>query len=251
MTAAIALIDVEYRYAGQTVLSGLSLRVEPGEVVALLGPSGSGKSTLVRLILGLEAPTKGSIALNGEVVTRDGKLLRSADRRDLGVVFQDLALWPHLTVYENMEFSLRVKKVARDVRTNRIRTLIESVGLSGKETRLPSELSGGERQRVAIARALVMEPRAILLDEPLSNLDVGLKREMLSIFRELLGPRHVAALYVTHDIREAATVGDRIAILQEGRVVQTGTIEEIKARPVTEFVQSLNDDLNWNGSARV
>ena len=249
MTAAIALNGVEYRYALQPVFNGLDLQVEPGEIVALLGPSGSGKSTLIRLILGLEVPSKGSISLNGEVASRDGQVLTSAEQRGIGVVFQDLALWPHLTVFENLNFGLRMKKLSRQARCDRIRSLLTRVGLSNKERRYPSELSGGERQRVAIARALALEPRSILLDEPLSNLDVGLKRDLLAMFRELLSFHHVAALYVTHDFREAASIGDRIAILQEGRVVQSGAMEAIKTKPASEFVQSLIDDLNWCGMA--
>jgi ABC-type Fe3+/spermidine/putrescine transport system ATPase subunit len=186
MTAAIACEDIALRYDGQDVLRGFTLAVQPGEVVALLGPSGCGKTSALRLVLGFVAPSKGSIRLGSEVVSREGKILCLPEHRDLGVVFQDLALWPHLTVRGNLAFGLGSRKLPRGEVDDRIRAILGRVGLTDKERSHPGELSGGERQRVAIARALVLEPRAVLFDEPLSNLDVGLKRELLAMFRELL-----------------------------------------------------------------
>jgi ABC-type Fe3+/spermidine/putrescine transport system ATPase subunit len=249
MSSAIALEGLTLRYAGRPVIDKLSLAVEPGEVVALLGPSGSGKTSVLRIILGFATPERGAVRLFGEVASREGRLLVLPEDRGLAVVFQDLALWPHLSVAGNLAFGLESKGVPRPERDERIRAMLERVGLAGKEHNQPGQLSGGERQRVAIARALVLEPGAVLLDEPLSNLDVGLKRELLKVFRELLKERRTTALYVTHDLREAAALGDRIAVMEQGRVVQEGTLDSLRARPANSFVRGLLDDLAWPGTA--
>ncbi|MCK6575925.1 ABC transporter ATP-binding protein, partial [Myxococcota bacterium] len=234
MTAAIALAEVSFRYGARDILSGFALSVAPGEVVALLGPSGSGKSTVLRLVLGFAVPARGSVHLGDEIVSKDGKTLVPPEDRHLAVVFQDLALWPHLTVHANLAFGLGPGK-RRGEHEARIRELLARVGLAGKEKHYPGELSGGERQRVAIARALVMEPRAILLDEPLSNLDVSLKRDLLGTFRELFKERKSTVVYVTHDLREAASLGDRIAVIEHGEVVQQGTLDLLRAQPASGF----------------
>ena len=247
MTAVIALEDVWLRLGGTPVLSGLSLALGPGEVLALVGPSGSGKTTIVRLILGLLAPERGRVRLNGAVATEGSRILRLPEERNLAVVLQELALWPHLTVAGNLAFGLAARGIPRAARETRIADMLRRVDLVGKDGRRPAELSGGERQRVAIARALVLEPQAVLFDEPLTNLDVSLRRELLRLIRGLLDERGVAALYVTHEPREAAYVGDRIGVVEEGRVVQTGTVEALRANPVNEFVRRLLDDLDWAG----
>jgi iron(III) transport system ATP-binding protein len=247
MTAAIAFENVALRYGNRDVLRDLTLAVQPGEVVALLGPSGCGKTSALRLVLGFVAPAQGGIRLAGDVVSRDGKILRLPEQRGLGVVFQDLALWPHLTVRGNLAFALGPRGLSRAETEERIRAMLGRVGLSGKETSHPGELSGGERQRVAIARALVSKPRAVLFDEPLSNLDAGLKRELLTMFRDLLKERGTTAIYVTHDLREAAALGDRIAVMESGRIIQAGTLDSLRARPASEFVRGLVDDLRWEG----
>jgi ABC-type Fe3+/spermidine/putrescine transport system ATPase subunit len=245
MSSAIAIGEITLRYSGRLVIDRLSLTVEPGEVLALLGPSGSGKTSVLRVILGFAMPETGIVRLSGEVASREGRLLVLPEERGLAVVFQDLALWPHLSVAGNLAFGLESKGVPRSEREARIRAILERVGLEGKEHTYPGQLSGGERQRVAIARALVLEPRAVLLDEPLSNLDVGLKRELLSVFRDLLKERRTTALYVTHDLREALAIGDRIAVMEQGRVVQEGTLDSLRARPASNFVRGLLDDLAW------
>ena len=242
MTATLEIQDVTFRYGSRDVLRGFTLAVESGEVLALLGPSGCGKSSALRLVLGFAAPLTGSIRLAGEVVSRDGKILQPPERRGIAVVFQDLALWPHLSVWGNLAFGLGTRKLGREELGERIRGMLGRVGLSGKEGCYPGELSGGERQRVAIARALVLEPRALLLDEPLSNLDVGLKRELLGIFRELLKEHGTTAIYVTHDLREAALLGDRIAVVEAGHVVQEGTLDAIRAHPASAVVRGLVED---------
>jgi len=249
MSSAIAIESITLRYAGRLVIDGLSLTVEPGELLALLGPSGSGKTSVLRVVLGFATPETGTVRLSGEVASREGRLLVLPEERGLGVVFQDLALWPHLTVAGNLAFGLQSKGVSRSERDARIQAMLGRVGLAGKEHNHPGQLSGGERQRVAIARALVLEPRAVLLDEPLSNLDVGLKRELLAVFRDLLKEHRTTALYVTHDLREAAALGDRIAVMERGHIVQEGTLDSLHARPASSFVRELLDDLAWAGTA--
>ncbi len=249
MSSAIAIEGIRLRYAGRLVLDGLSLTIEPGEVLTLLGPSGSGKTSVLRVVLGFATPETGTVRLSGEVASREGRLLVLPEDRGLAVVFQDLALWPHLTVAGNLAFGLESKGVPHPERDARIRAMLERVGLVGKEHSYPGQLSGGERQRVAIARALVLEPRAVLLDEPLSNLDVGLKRELLKVFRHLLKEHRTTALYVTHDLREAAALGDRIAVMEEGHLVQEGTLDSLRAHPASNFVLGLFDDLGWMGTA--
>ncbi len=167
------------------MLSRFDLSVESGRVLALLGPSGCGKTTVLRLILGLEAPDSGTVYLGDRIVSEGGRILVAPEERELAVVFQDLALWPHLDVRGNLNFGLVARGISANERESRINAVLERLGLVDMGNRYPGQLSGGERQRVAIARALVLEPRAVLLDEPLSNLDVTLKRELLSLFRSL------------------------------------------------------------------
>ena len=243
MTPVVCLEDVWLELGATPVLSGLSLALEPGEVLALLGPSGAGKTTVVRLILGFIAPERGSVRLNGAVASADGRVLRLPEERNLAVVLQELALWPHLTVAGNLAFGLEARGVPRAVREARIADMTRRVGLAGKESRRPAQLSGGERQRVAIARALVLDPQAVLFDEPLTNLDVSLRGELLVLVRGLIKERGVSALYVTHEPREAAALGHRIAVLEQGRIVQVGTIDELSARPATSFVRVVVDEL--------
>lgn len=248
MTAVLGLEDVLFGYGGQAVLSGFSLSVDAGEVVALVGPSGSGKSTVLRLLLGFELPDRGTVHVNGAAVSAPGRLVVAPEERSLAVVFQDLALWPHLTVYGNLAFGLAARGVGREERQRRIEAVLARVGLAEEARRHPGELSGGERQRVAIARALVLEPRAVLLDEPLANLDARLKRGLLGSFRHLFDEQRVAALYVTHDLREAVALADRIAVLEDGRVVQEGTPGELHAAPATDFIRCLVEDLAGPGA---
>ncbi len=244
MSTAIALENIDFRYGTRTVLADLNLCIAPGHIHALLGPSGCGKTTVLRLILGFEAPANGIIRLGQDVVSTDRAVLVPPEDRGLAVVFQDLALWPHLTVRGNLAFGLESKRVPRREQDRRIAALLERLGLSGKERAYPGELSGGERQRVAIARALALEPRAVLLDEPLANLDVRLKRELLSLFRQVFTERGTTVLLVTHDLREAAFLGDRIAILEGGHVIQTGTLDELRSEPRSSFVRALVQDAN-------
>ena len=243
MSAAIALERVSIQFGSSPVLQDLSLSVESGELLALLGPSGSGKTSVLRLVLGFLAPATGTIRLDGEAVSLEGRILRPPEERGLAMVFQDLALWPHLTVASNLEFGLASRGLPRSVRSARVAEMLSRVGLVARAHRYPGELSGGERQRVAIARALVLEPRAVLLDEPLSNLDVPLRRELMALLFQLLKERRVSGLYVTHDIREAAALGDRIAVLETGRIVQEGSLDSLRIAPATPFVRGVIEDL--------
>ena len=242
MRDAIALDAVSLALRGQPVLDSVSLVVAPGETVALLGPSGSGKTSLLRIVLGLVAPLSGAVSLDGLVVSREGRVLLPPEERALAVVFQDLALWPHLTVAGNLGFGLAARGVPGTERRDRTEAMLRRVGLQGSEKRFPGELSGGQRQRVAIARALVHEPHAVLLDEPLSNVDVDLRRDLLELFAELFRERKATVVFVTHDLREASAIAGRVAILEAGRVVQVGSVGELSRRPATPFVQALIDD---------
>jgi len=237
--AAIELRDVWASRDRRTALCGVSLVVRPGEVVGVVGPSGAGKSTLLRVILGLLAPDRGTVSIDGSVASTEARTLIAPEDRKLGMVFQDLALWPHLTVEGNLAFGLEARGVARAERTRRIDDVLARVSLDDERDRRPDTLSGGERQRVAIARALVLEPAAVLLDEPLASLDVLLKRQIRELLRELFAERRCAVLYVTHDPRELSELAHRIVILDEGAVVQDGTPEEIRSQPRGELVRRL------------
>jgi iron(III) transport system ATP-binding protein len=243
MTTAFALEGVRFDRGSQRVLDGFDLHVDAGEITALLGPSGSGKTTVLRLVLGFEKPLHGAIRIGDVVASRDGAILLAPEERDLAVVFQDLALWPHLTVRNNLAFGLDAKRVPADERDRRIRALVERLGLDGKESRYPGELSGGERQRVAIARALALEPRAALLDEPLANLDVMLKQDLLAMFRAVFAERGSTVLYVTHDLREAAALADRIVVIEDGAIVQDGSLDALRSEPRSELVRRLVGEL--------
>jgi ABC-type Fe3+/spermidine/putrescine transport system ATPase subunit len=239
VTAAITLAGIGVTLGGRRILVGVSLAVAPGEILGVLGPSGSGKTTLLRLVLGLETPDVGEVRLDGGVASRDGRILVPPELRGLGVVFQDLALWPHLSVVGNLEFGLAARGLARQERRERTAAMLSRVGLAGFERRRPGELSGGERQRVAIARALATRPRAVLFDEPLASLDAVLRAEMLGLFGKLLRERGTAAIYVTHDARELVGLADRVAVLEAGRIVQEGALDELRRAPATPFVHSV------------
>ena len=243
MSTALALEGVTLAYRGEVVLDAVDLRVDAGEVLALLGPSASGKTSALRALLGFAVPRTGIVRVGGRIVSHDGRLVIAPEDRGLAVVFQDLALWPHLTVEGNLAFGLAARGMPSRERKERITAILCRVGLAGAERRHPGELSGGQRQRVAIARALVMEPGAVLLDEPLASVDVDLRRELLELLRELFREKRTTALHVTHDLREAAAVAHRFAILEAGRIVQEGALGDLRRAPATPFVRALVEDL--------
>ena len=214
-----------------TAVDGVDLEIRDGEFFSMLGPSGSGKTTTLRLIAGFELPTEGRVFLHGEDVTN-----RAPFERDVNTVFQDYALFPHMTVGENVGYGLTIRKVAKAEREKRVGDALAMVRLSGYERRKPSQLSGGQRQRVALARALVNRPRVLLLDEPLGALDLKLREEMQLELKAIQRDVRITFIYVTHDQEEALTMSDRLAVFNRGRIEQVGAPAEVYERPATAFV---------------
>lgn len=217
MLTSISLKGVSYAFGANTVLNQIDLHIEAGSVVALLGPSGCGKSTLLRLLAGLTQPAQGEIHFGDRLVAKSGWAL-SPEARDIGMVFQDYALWPHMTVAQNVMFPLKMRQVPRQERESRVAQALDRVGLSAFADRKPAGLSGGQQQRVALARAIVAEPRVLLFDEPLSNLDSELRSALCHEMASLLRQLGTTAVYVTHDRREAEILADRIVHLYAGSV---------------------------------
>jgi putative spermidine/putrescine transport system ATP-binding protein len=231
-TPAASLERVCYRYPGsQAGVTDITLDILPGELVVCIGPSGCGKTTLLRLIAGFLKPDSGIIRLNDEDV---GPLPTRA--RECGVVFQAYALFPHMRVWENVAYPLRVREVSLDERRLRAQQMLELVGLAGFDERLPAQLSGGQQQRVALARALVFKPRALLLDEPLSAIDAATRVTMRDEIRRIQREQNIASLLITHDQDEALSLADRVVVLREGRLIQSGTPQAIYDHPADAFV---------------
>ena len=226
-------------FNGRKALNDISLKIQDGEFIAILGPSGCGKTTLLRLLAGFNHPTSGEIRIGEQVVANRDYVL-PPNERFISMVFQSYALWPHMSVRKNVEFPIKNSKfVSPEIRSNcdsRVRELIEMVGLTGMEKRLPAQLSGGQRQRVALARALAVDPDLLLMDEPLSNLDTELRVEMRREIKELHQKTKVTVVYVTHDQSEALALADRIVVMNHGQIEQVGTPQEIYSRPATPFV---------------
>jgi iron(III) transport system ATP-binding protein len=240
MTAAsIELRDVTKRYGDVVAVDDISFAIAAGTLVTLLGPSGCGKTTVLRLIAGLELPTSGAIAIGGVDVTR-----MPAAERNVSMVFQSYALFPHMSVLENVRYGLVVSGMPKAQADERARGTLETVGLSGFDARLPSELSGGQQQRVAVARALVLEPAVLLFDEPLSNLDARLRRQMREEIRELQQRLSLTVVYVTHDQAEAMAVSDRIIVMNKAVVAQEGAPRELYEQPRDPFVAGFMGDAN-------
>ena len=229
--AALTLDRVTRRFAGQLAVDSLSLEINAGELLALVGASGSGKTTTLRMVAGYEAPDAGSIRLDGRDITS-----LPPEKRGFSMVFQHYALFPHLSVQDNVAFGLEARGVGADERRKRAVQALESVGLGAKAARQVQALSGGEQQRVAMARAMVIQPRVLLLDEPLSNLDPTLREEMRTELRATLQRAAVTALFVTHDQEDAFAIADRVALLQNGTLLQHGTPEQLYDRPASRAV---------------
>ncbi|EMZ5813971.1 ABC transporter ATP-binding protein [Klebsiella aerogenes] len=257
----LSVDNLHLTYGDNPVLKGVSMELKRGEVVSLLGPSGSGKTTLLRAVAGLEKPTAGRITIGNNVVY-DGSPRSEipAEERNLGLVFQSYALWPHKTVFDNVAYPLKLRKVASGEIKQRVQSVLEQLGLGHLGNRHPHQLSGGQQQRVAIGRALVYNPPVILLDEPLSNLDAKLREEARVFLRELIIKLGLSALMVTHDQNEAMAISDRILLLNNGVIEQQGTPQEMYGNPATLFAAEFmgsNNRLHGkvtaleNGRARV
>ena len=233
--AHLEMAGLTKRYGDLTTVDALTLAVEPGEFICLLGPSGCGKTTTLRMVAGFIEPDAGEIRVAGEVVSRPGKMV-PPERRNMGMIFQSYAVWPHMTVRENVGYGLRMRGVAAAEREARVTTLLKATKLIELEARYPAELSGGQQQRVALARALAPNPGILLLDEPLSNLDANLRGDMRFEIRRLHDEFRNTSIYVTHDQVEAMTMADRIVVMSAGRIEQIGTPQDVYDRPNSRFV---------------
>jgi iron(III) transport system ATP-binding protein len=233
----LSVHDLHVTLGKNHILKGVSLDVKKGEIVALLGPSGSGKTTLLRAIAGLELPTQGSIRIGEQTVFDSGSHIEvSVEKRSLGFVFQSYALWPHRTVFENVAYGLKLRKVTTGETRERVQEVLQNLGLGDLSERHPHQLSGGQQQRVALARSLVYKPQVILLDEPLSNLDAKLREEARIWLRQLIIDLNLSAVCVTHDQAEAMAMADKVVLLRDGVIEQAGTPQEMYGEPKSLFV---------------
>jgi ABC-type Fe3+/spermidine/putrescine transport system ATPase subunit len=241
--AFIEIQNLFKRFKKVVAINHIQLDVEKGEMLTLLGPSGCGKTTTLRCIAGLEKPDEGDIVIDGKPMLSQGFVEPS--KRGIGMVFQNYAVWPHMKVYNNIVYGLKIQKMSRQQMNEKAQKVLELVGLSGLEDRYPAQLSGGQQQRVALARALVGNPKVLLLDEPLSNLDAKLREELRFEIKSLVRRMGITAVYVTHDQAEAMVISDRIAVMNSGNVVQLGTAEEIYAKPANRFVADFIGTMNF------
>ena len=239
--AGLIFSGISKAFAGARALEGIDARIEKGEFVALLGPSGCGKTTLLRLTAGFELPDSGSVTLDGQVLAGAGVFVPPEDR-NIGIVFQSYALWPHKTVAGNVSYPLEVRRLPAAERRRRVAEALEVTGLTAFADRAPAQLSGGQRQRVALARCLVADPRAVLLDEPLANLDLALRAAMQEAFAAFHRRTGATMLYVTHDQTEALAFADRVAVMQGGRIRQFDAPEALYDRPQDCFVAGFVGD---------
>src|SRR5471032_1879556 len=246
MTATLEVTDLRKQFAiGRPAIDGVSFAVPAGEIVVLLGPSGCGKTTTLRCVAGLEHPTAGEISIAGRVVSSPAHgILLPPRLRDIGMVFQSYAVWPHMTVRQNVVYPLKHRKIGRANATRKVDEVLALVGLSEYADRPVVALSGGQMQRVALARSIVYRPQLLLLDEPLSNLDAKLRLRLRDDLRLILKQTGMTALYVTHDQAEAVVLGDRIGVMRDGKLLQMGTPDEIYNRPADLFVANFTGATN-------
>lgn len=235
----VRIEHVSKRFGDLLVADDITLSIAPGEVVVFLGPSGGGKTTLLRMIAGLEWPDDGSVEVAGKRVHQS-----AARDRDIGFVFQNYALFPHMTVFENVAYGLRVRHAAPEELRSRVGEVLKLVRLQGLEGRLPRQLSGGQQQRVSLARALVVRPKLLIMDEPFGALDAQLRKQMQVEFRQIQRAASVTTIMVTHDQEEALTIGDRVAVMRSGRIEQVGTPFEVYEHPRSEFVATFLGEAN-------
>jgi iron(III) transport system ATP-binding protein len=254
-TSRLALRGIGRRFGSHTAVDNVSIDLAAGEFLSLLGPSGCGKTTTLRMIAGFIKPTEGTIEMNGEVLSSPATS-RPPERRNMSMIFQSYAIWPHMTVEQNVAFGLSLRKMSSSVAREKVARMLEIVKLAHLAGRYPAELSGGQQQRVALARAMVIEPGVLLLDEPLSNLDAGLREEMRLEIRRLHDEFKITTVYVTHDQAEAMVTSDRVAVMNQGRVEQLDTPHAIYNKPTTRFVAGFIGRTNFfegqvaNGVAR-
>jgi iron(III) transport system ATP-binding protein len=242
----MAFIEIQNLYKcfkKVVAVNRIRLDVEKGEMLTLLGPSGCGKTTTLRCIAGLEKPEEGDIVIDGKPMLSEGFVQPS--KRGIGMVFQNYAVWPHMKVFNNIVYGLKLQKIPKKDVRDRAKQVLELVGLDGLEERYPAQLSGGQQQRVALARALVRNPKVLLLDEPLSNLDAKLREELRFEIKSLVRRMGITSVYVTHDQAEAMVISDRIAVMDSGNVVQIGTAQEIYKKPANRFVADFIGTMNF------
>ena len=241
--AFIKIQNLFKRFKKVVAINHINLEVDKGEMLTLLGPSGCGKTTTLRCIAGLEKPDEGDIVIDGKPMLSQGFVEPS--KRGIGMVFQNYAVWPHMKVYNNIVYGLKIQKMPRQEMNEKAQKVLDLVGLGGLEDRYPAQLSGGQQQRVALARALVGNPKVLLLDEPLSNLDAKLREELRFEIKSLVRRMGITAVYVTHDQAEAMVISDRIAVMESGNVVQIGTAQDIYAKPANRFVADFIGTMNF------
>ena len=241
--AFIEIQNLFKRFKNVVAVNHVQIEVNKGEMLTLLGPSGCGKTTTLRCIAGLEKPEEGDIVIDGKPMLSEGFIHPS--KRGIGMVFQNYAVWPHMKVFNNIVYGLKLQKISKKSIQERAQQVLALVGLNGLEDRYPAQLSGGEQQRVALARALVTNPKVLLLDEPLSNLDAKLREKMRFEIKSLVRRMGITSVYVTHDQAEAMVISDRIAVMESGNVVQIGTAQEIYERPANRFVADFIGTMNF------
>jgi iron(III) transport system ATP-binding protein len=241
--AFIEIQNLFKRFKDVVAVNRIHLEVNKGEMLTLLGPSGCGKTTTLRCIAGLEKPEEGDIVIDGQSMLSEGFVHPS--KRGIGMVFQNYAVWPHMKVFNNVVYGLKLQRIPRRSIQERAQEVLELVGLNGLEERYPNQLSGGQQQRVALARALVRNPKVLLLDEPLSNLDAKLREELRFEIKDLVRRMGITSVYVTHDQAEAMVISDRIAVMDSGNVVQIGTAQEIYKKPANRFVADFIGTMNF------
>ncbi len=241
---ALEVKQLTKSFQGNEIVKGLSLTVERGHLLALLGTSGCGKTTTLRMIAGLEIPDNGEICIEGTIANRGNKILIPQKQRHIGMVFQDLALWPHMTVYENIEFGLSANKIPRAERKKKTEEVLNKVNMQSYSREYPGRLSGGQQQLIAIARAIVTEPKLLLMDEPLSNIDIRLREEIRQEIMRIQHETQITTIYVTHDQEDAFLLADKVAVMNEGIIEQTGAPEDIYNSPNSPFVAGFIGESN-------
>jgi iron(III) transport system ATP-binding protein len=241
--AFIEIHNLFKRFKNVVAINHIQLEVNQGEMLTLLGPSGCGKTTTLRCIAGLERPDEGDIVIDGKPMLSQGFVHPS--KRGIGMVFQNYAVWPHMKVYNNIVYGLKIQRLSRQSIREKAQKVLELVGLSGLEDRYPGQLSGGQQQRVALARALVGNPKVLLLDEPLSNLDAKLREELRFEIKSLVRRMGITSVYVTHDQAEAMVISDRVVVMEAGNVIQIGPPEEIYEKPANRFVADFIGTMNF------